>query len=69
MLANSNIKGCRRLEHKKSLAAQATLSGQHFAIARKTFHKWLKRFKDSQNTMSGAWLTNAKHLTMKGNGQ
>ena len=26
----------------------ATLTAQHFAISRKTFHKWLKRFKDSK---------------------
>ena len=26
----------------------ATLNAQHFAISRKTFHKWLKRFKDSK---------------------
>jgi transposase InsO family protein len=26
----------------------ATLTAQHFAISRKTFHKWLKRFEDSK---------------------
>jgi len=26
----------------------ATLTAQHFAISRKTFHKWLKRFNDSK---------------------
>ena len=26
----------------------ATLTTQHFGISRKTFHKWLKRFKDSK---------------------
>jgi len=26
----------------------ATLTSQHFGISRKTFHKWLKRFKDSK---------------------
>ena len=25
-----------------------TLTARHFDISRKTFHKWLKRFKDSQ---------------------
>jgi transcriptional regulator of acetoin/glycerol metabolism len=26
----------------------ATLTAKHFGISRKTFHKWLKRFKDSK---------------------
>lgn len=28
--------------------ANATLTTEHFGISRKTFHKWLKRFKDSK---------------------
>jgi len=29
-------------------AENATLTAQHFGISRKTFHKWLRRFKDSK---------------------
>ena len=40
----------------------ATLTAQHFGISRKTFHKWLKRFKDSKyNVHSLANRSRAPH--------
>ena len=40
----------------------ATLTAQHFGLSRKTFHKWLKRFKDSKyNVHSLANRSRAPH--------
>ena len=46
----------------------ATLTGQHFGISRKIFHKWLKRFEVSEyNVWSLA--DQSKSLTVRGRGR
>lgn len=43
-----------------------TLTAQHFGISRKTFHKWLKRFRDSKyNVKSLADQSRAPYLNSK----
>jgi len=44
----------------------ATLTAKHFAISRKTFHKWFKRFKNSKcNVQSLADQSKAPHHKRK----
>jgi hypothetical protein len=46
----------------------ATLTGQHFGISRKTFHKWIKRFEESEYNV-WSLVDQSKSLTVRGRGR